>query len=78
MTEYVIYRHGYNDANQSPARGQPEKMAVLRLTAADPEEACRLAAQRVSLYPGQRLTAEPAAEVDAHEAELNRTARAHE
>jgi hypothetical protein len=78
MTEYVIYRHGYHEANQSAERGQPKKMAVLRLSAAGPEEACRLAARQVSLYPGQHLTAEPAAEVDAHEAELNRTARAHE
>jgi hypothetical protein len=78
MTQYVVYRHGFHEANQSPERGQPEKMAVLRLTAADPDEACRLAAQQVSLYPGQSLSAEPAAEVDAHEAELNRTARAHE
>jgi hypothetical protein len=78
MTEYVVYRHGYNDMNQSPERGQPEVMAVARLVAADPYEACRLAAAQVTLAPNQYLTAEPAAAVDAAEAALNRTARTHE
>src|SRR4051794_27411774 len=76
MPEYVVYRHGWNDANQSAAEGAPEKMAVLRLTAAGPEEACRLARERVSVEAGQRLSAEPAELVDAREDNLNLRAEA--
>ena len=76
MPQYVVYRHGFNEANQSPARGQPEKMAVARLEAATPEEACRLAAQTVSLHPGQHFSAELAAQEDAQERAIDRTARA--
>jgi hypothetical protein len=75
MQWYVVYRHGTNDSNQSPERGQPEKMPVVRVQADSPEEACRLAAAQVSLAPGQGLSAEPAEELDAREAEINRTAR---
>jgi len=75
MKEYVIYRHGW-DANQDPARGLPEKMAVLRVSAATAEEACRLAAQRLTLSANQHLSAEPAAEVDAKEEDLNRRVEA--
>jgi hypothetical protein len=65
MPEYIVYRHGWNDANQSPQRGLPEKMPVVRLEADTPEEACRLAAPLVTVMPGQHLSADPAAEVDA-------------
>ncbi len=65
MAEYIIYRHGWNEANQDPAHGLPEKMAVARLQAGSPEEACQLAARQVDLQPGQHLSAESAAEVDA-------------
>jgi hypothetical protein len=65
MREYVIYRHGWNKINQDPAHGLPEKMAVARVQANNPEEACRLAAEKVRLVDGQHLSAEPAEQVDA-------------
>jgi hypothetical protein len=78
MKEYVVYRHGWNPINQNREQGLPEKMAVARVEAGDPAEACRIAARRVTVLDNQRLTAEPADAVDAEEASLNRTARAHE
>jgi hypothetical protein len=75
MREYVVYRHGWNDDNQSPAQGLPEKMPVARVAAGSAEEACRLAAPRVTLHANQHLSAEPADEVDSRENNLNRTAR---
>ena len=75
MRKYVIYRHGWNEANQSRDLGLPEKMAVARIQAASPEEACQLAAGQVTLEGNQRLSAEPADLVDAREHDLNRTAR---
>jgi hypothetical protein len=71
VPEFVIYRHGWNKENQSPAAGLPEKMPVLRLEADNAEQACRLAMSRVSLLENQYLSAEPAAEVDARENNLN-------
>ena len=71
MKEYVVYRHGWNAENQSPAAGLPEKMAVARIEAGSPEEACRLASPRVTLHENQYLSAEPAEEVDARENNLN-------
>jgi hypothetical protein len=71
MRQYVVYRHGWNEANQNPAQGLPEKMCVARVEADSPEEACRLALRQVSLQGGQRLSAEPADEVDAREEALN-------
>lgn len=65
MRAYVVYRHGWNEENQDPARGLPEKMAVARIEADSPEEACRLATGQVRLLEGQHLSAEPADEVDA-------------
>jgi hypothetical protein len=76
MPEYIVYREGWSDANQKPSQGLPYRMAVRRLFADSAEEACRLAAGRVSLVPGQRFTAELAAEVDAREVELNVSPRA--
>jgi hypothetical protein len=75
MPWFVVYRHGFHESNQSPERGQPEKMAVARVETSDPEEACRLATAQVTLAAGQRLSAEPAEELDAKETEMNRTAR---
>jgi hypothetical protein len=43
MKEYVVYRHGWNVVNQNPEHGLPEQLAVLRIKADNPEEACRLA-----------------------------------
>lgn len=76
MKEYVVYRHGWNADNQSKDAGLPEKMAVARVEAPSPEAACRLAAPRVTLHENQHLTAEPAAEVDARENNLNLRAEA--
>jgi len=71
MKEYVVYRHGWNAENQSPEAGLPEKMPVARIEAKSPEQACRLARSRVTLYENQHLSAEPAADVDARENNLN-------
>jgi hypothetical protein len=71
MKEYVVYRHGWNADNQNPDSGLPEKMPVLRIQAKNPEQACQLARTRVSLQANQTLSAEPAAEVDARENNLN-------
>ena len=76
MREYVVYRLGWDEVNQRRDHGLPEKMAVARLLADTAEEACRLASRNVTLTAQQRLTAEPADEVDAREQALNRTARA--
>ena len=73
MREYVVYREGWDQANQDPDRGLPEKMAVARIFANSPEEACRSAAGSVRVTDDQRLTAEPADVVDAREASLNVT-----
>src|SRR5690242_13333881 len=37
MAEYIVYRHGWNDANQSPAQGLPLKMPVARVEAGSRE-----------------------------------------
>jgi len=76
MTEFVVYRHGRDDLNQSADRGQPEKMAVARVFAENAEEARRKAAATVTLAPHQHLTAVPAVAVDEVEQEMNRTSRA--
>ena len=69
--EYIVYRHGWNAANQSSRSGSPHKMAVARVTARDADHARDLAAQRVTVYNNQHLSAAPAAEVDAAEAEVD-------
>ncbi len=71
MREFIVYRHG---ASEAP--GAPEKMAVARVQAGSAEEACRLASLSVAVTASQHLTAEPAEEVDAREANLNRRAEA--
>jgi hypothetical protein len=76
MKEYVVYRHGWNDDNQSAAHGLPEKMPVARIEADSPEDACRRARARVTLHENQHLSAEPADEVDARENNLNLRAEA--
>ena len=78
MSLYVVYRHGWNETNQRREDGVPEVMPVLRVNADTQEAACHLASRTVSIEPGQSLSAEPASLVDAHEADLNRTARADE
>jgi hypothetical protein len=72
MREYVVYRHGWNDVNQDPKHGLPEKMAVGRIEAESPEEACQRVQPDVLVLTNQYLSAEPATEVDAKEELLNK------
>ena len=69
--QYIVYRLGWSDANQKPQQGLPEKMAVMRVEAANAEEACRLASTQVSISASQRLTAEPADSADTKEVNRN-------
>ncbi len=79
MPQYVVYRHGGSEAGSLWSTKAPKEITpVLRVEADGPEEACRLAAQSVALQAGQYLSAEPASEVDAHEAILNLKAEALE
>ena len=79
MTQYVVYRHGGNDVGGLwNIKAAKEITPVLRVEADSPEEACRLAARSVTVQAGQYLSAEPASEVDAHEANLNLKAEALE
>lgn len=65
MTEFIVSRHGWNEVNQVRSHGLPEKMALARIQADSPDEACWLALEQVSLVAGQHLSAEPAEVVDA-------------
>jgi len=76
MREYIVYRHGYDGANQTPDRGLPSKMPVLRVEAGSAEEACALAARQVPVSDGQRLSAEPAEVEDTREDNRNLRAEA--
>jgi hypothetical protein len=78
MRQYVVYRHGWNDSNQSPRRGLPEKMPVARVEADSPEDACRRATGQVTLEQGQYLSAERADVVDAQVNNLDLKAEALE
>jgi len=78
MREYVVYRHGWNETNQSPARGLPEKMPVARVSADSPEAACLQAKGEVTIFDGQYLSAEPADVVDAQVNNLDLKAEALE
>jgi hypothetical protein len=69
MQEYVVYRHGWNEDNQSRSAGLPEKMPVARIQARGAAQACRLAADQVTVHANQHLSAEPAAAVQ--ETKLN-------
>ena len=70
--EYIVYRHGWNAANQSSMSGSPYKMPVARVTARDGDHAEELAARRVTVYNNQYLSAELASEVDEQEADTDR------
>jgi hypothetical protein len=76
MRDYVIYRHGWNEANQKAEDGLPEKVPVLRVQARSPEDAVRRAMKQASVAAGQRLIAEPAAGVDAKANNLDLKAEA--
>ncbi|WP_169977792.1 hypothetical protein [Tautonia rosea] len=69
---YYIYRHGYNDENQPEKQGIPYSMRVAEFDVDDAEEALELAHERVTIYPNQTLTAEPADEVDRRGGEVAR------
>jgi hypothetical protein len=56
MTNYLIYRHGSNAANQS----MTPTAVVCSVEAKDQTEAVKLAADRVTVYNNQRLEAIPA------------------
>ena len=55
-TNYLIYRHGSNRANQELCN----KMAVAIVAATSRQEACRIAQQNVLFYPDQTAEAVPA------------------
>ena len=76
MKLFVVYRHGWDRANQDVERGLPWKMPVLRVEAEGPDDACRRALEQVTLQPDQHLSAEPADEADARENNLNLKAEA--
>jgi hypothetical protein len=68
---FVVFRHGYNTANNPSRDGGPEAVPVARVEADTAEEACRLASLRVTVYHNQYLYPRPADEVDAENAELD-------
>ncbi len=76
MNRYIVYRHGWDKRNQTPDKGLPEKMAVARIEASSPEEACHIAESQVTLSAGQYLTAEDAEAIDARTSNLNLKAEA--
>lgn len=65
---YYVYRTGSNAANQ-PMTCTPVHVATVEAATAD--EACELAAKRVTVYANQFLSAEIAEEVEAREAEID-------
>ncbi len=65
---YYVYRTGSNAANQ-PMTCEP--VLVAEVSADTEDEACTLAAERVTVYNNQYLSAELAEEVDAREAEID-------
>jgi len=69
LASYVVYRHGWNAANQSARGGAPEKQEVCRVNAANEEEARRLALESgVTVYNNQHLSCELASVVDKRRA----------
>ncbi len=68
--EYIVYRTGWNTANQ-PSSHCPQTMPVARVEANNRNHAVELASQRLKVYNGQYLSAEPASEVDCKEAEVD-------
>jgi len=68
--EWVVFRKGWNAANQ-PYWG-PLIMKVAKVEASSEEEAVELAAERVTVYNNQIIYAELASKVEAREARLDR------
>lgn len=68
MSKWTVSRYGSNAANQ-PMEAGP--VTVAEVEAGSEDEACRLAAKRVTVYNNQRLDAELTEEVEAREAEID-------
>ena len=62
--KWYVYRTGSNSANQ-PMTFEPVLVATVE--AEDADQATALAAERVTVYNNQYLSAEPKDEVDAQE-----------
>lgn len=73
---YYVYRHGWNTANHPSRDNQSPTARVAEVTAKSEDEACQLAAKRVTVYNNQYLYAESAAAVDAREAEVDNLVKA--
>lgn len=73
--EYVVFRTGYNAANNPAREGGCETVPVARVTADSAGEAVRLAGRRVSCYHNQSLSAVPAADYDAEQKRLDDAVR---
>lgn len=56
---YYVSRNGWNTANQ-PSACSPLNVRVAEVEAASANEACKLAAQKVTVYNNQYLFAEQA------------------
>lgn len=67
---YIVFRRGYNSANNPAMNGGPETVPVADVEAESPEQACELAGKVVTTYHNQTLFARPAADVEAERAEL--------
>lgn len=70
--QFIVYRTGYNKANNPISECGPETAPLARVEAASAEEAVALALKRFSCYANQSLHARPAEEADAEEAEIDR------
>ncbi|HZT78584.1 MAG TPA: hypothetical protein VFA26_00060 [Gemmataceae bacterium] len=68
--EWVVFRKGWNAANQ-PYWG-PLIMKVAKVEASSEEEALTLALERITVYNNQTVYAELASKVEAREARLDR------
>lgn len=61
LTNYLIYRHGSNRANQELC----SRMAVAIVAATSQQEACRIARQNVVFYANQVAEAVPESKANA-------------
>lgn len=68
-TEYVVYRHGSNGANQPMTQAMPIGFYTGEGSTAREriEDACRKAEAEHTVYANQYLTAKPASRVSAEE-----------
>ena len=68
--QFYVYRSGWNAANQ-PSAYSAHTVLVATVEADSAEDACALAAERVTVYNGQYLSASEAADVDEREAAID-------